>query len=226
VENLLVVIGMLFFAFLVLAAAVESILEAFRGVLAACGISLLQPKLSLEDVLAQADEFVPATSDLRNRAAALVVAADQLRAGLKDKIEKLEYVRGRLADAGEPFNEPGLMLTRLASAIRSELETRERVRVFILRVLACGIGCGLVALTDFHVLTIIGKAEEAKPFVGGIKHLNTPWVNVVLGGLAAAAGSSYWHDQLDRIRNVKAAVAGLKDVVAAPLVAKGAEASK
>lgn len=33
--------------------------------------------------------------------------------------------------------------------------------------------------------------------------LDNPFLNIIVGGVGAAAGSSYWHDQLDRVRDLK-----------------------
>lgn len=212
-ENLLSLLGMLFFAFLLLAAAVETVLEVFRGLASAVGLPLLRPNISLEDVLAQADEFAPPSTVLRARAEAMVFAAEQLRSKLQSKLKNLETVRESLRAAGESFDQPAQVLTRLAADIRAELERRERIRIIFLRLLAAGVGCLLVWMTDFYVLKMLGSAPEAAPFVRDMQNLEAPWLNILLGGLGAAAGSSYWHDQLDKIRNLKSAVAGLKAVV-------------
>ncbi len=212
-EDLLVVLGALFFSFLVLAAAVEAILEAFRGLLEAVGLPWLRANVSLEDALAQADELAPAGSQLHARAVALVLVADQLREEAKQRIAKLADVRAHLDRAGEPFDLPAVVLTRLASAVREELEKRERLRLFILRVLAGLIGCALVAATDYYVLSALENAPQAKPLLERLRQGDARVLNIILGGLGAAAGSSYWHDQLDKVRNIKAAVGGLKDVV-------------
>lgn len=38
------------------------------------------------------------------------------------------------------------------------------------------------------------------------------WVNILVGSFATAAGSSYWHDQLDRVRKLKVVSKDIKQL--------------
>lgn len=84
------------------------------------------------------------------------------------------------------------------------------MRIFILRPIAALIGCFLAWQSDFYVFQILAESPSAKQWLGMLKGLQSEWVNIVVGGLAAAAGSSYWHDQLDKVRSLKAVSAEMK----------------
>lgn len=71
-DSLLGALGLLFFMFLVLAAAVEVILEMFRGTLERFGITWAAGKVSLDDALKLAAEFAPNDADVKAKADGLV----------------------------------------------------------------------------------------------------------------------------------------------------------
>jgi hypothetical protein len=64
--------------------------------------------------------------------------------------------------------------------------------------------------SEFYIFQILAGAPESKEWLATLAKLNQPWINILVGGLAAAAGSSYWHDKLDRIRSLKTAASNLK----------------
>ncbi|HED2783230.1 TPA: hypothetical protein R4Z40_002586 [Klebsiella variicola subsp. variicola] len=65
-EQSLTVLGMLFFMFLVLAAAVEAILEIFRGLLESIGITFLKGKYSVEDAIKLSRDISDSSNALLN----------------------------------------------------------------------------------------------------------------------------------------------------------------
>jgi len=209
-ESFLGIIGLLFFMFLVLSAAVEVILESLRGMLELFGLTWLKSNVSLDNAIALSKEFAPGNAQLQAKIEALTTTAKQLGNRASDKIEALKRIKANLNTAGaesiiEEINE------RVA-AIKTDLDQRERRRVFIVRLLAAVIGCCLIGVSEFHVFEMLAKTPELKELVSGgtMKVLVNDNFNIFVGGLAAAAGSSYWHDQLDKVRALKSAAGNLK----------------
>ncbi|MFE8598203.1 hypothetical protein F0U59_29095 [Archangium gephyra] len=210
-NSLLGVLGTLFFMFLILAATVEVILELFRGTLERFGITWAKGKVSLDDSLKLASEFAPNNTELNTRLQAVRSAAEQIKDKVPAEMTRLATLEQKLtAVDAAGVNAIAGELNGVAASIKVQLEQSERQRIFILRALAAVVGCLLAWRVNFYVFQILASSPEAKDWLSTLKGLQSDWLNVLVGGLAAAAGSSYWHDQLDKIRNLKSAVAGLK----------------
>jgi hypothetical protein len=211
-EKLIATLGLMFFLFLVLAAAVEVILETFRGFLERFGVTWPKGKVSLEEALALAKEFAPDSTELNTKFEAVRTAAAQLSQKSQTKLTALNEVGQQLNQAGVVPERLAGELNRVAGAVKAEIEKSERARIFILRLMAAGLGCWLAWQTGFYIFDILAKDPE----VGGMfaSLAGNDVVNVVVGGLAAAAGSSYWHDKLDKVRSLKGAAENLKKVTA------------
>ena len=209
-DSFLALLGMLFFMFLVLSAAVEVILEVFRGTFERFGVTWAKNKMSLDTALALAKEFAPNNTELNTKIEAVKVAAEQLGDKTAAKITALEKLKTNLTAAGAKVDAIAGELNAVAASIKTDLDRNERTRVFIIRCIAAIIGCILTWQSEFYVFQILANAPESKAWLATLTKLNEPWINIVVGGFAAAAGSSYWHDQLDRIRNLKAVAGSLK----------------
>ena len=86
--------------------------------------------------------------------------------------------------------------------IRQKFNAEEGVRVMRLRRVAAGIGVILALL--FRLDTFQFLAPLFSPAVQGWLELTYVSVGgMLLTGVASSAGSSFWHDQLDRVRAVK-----------------------
>lgn len=210
-NSLLGVLGTLFFMFLILAAAVEVILDLFRGVLERFGVTWAKGKVSLDDSLKLASEFAPNNAELNTRLQAVRSAAEQIKEKVPAEMSQLESLKQKLtAVDAAGVNAVAGELNGVANTIKARLEQSERQRIFILRALAAVVGCLLAWRVNFYVFQILASAPEAKDWLSTLKGLQSDWLNVLVGGLAAAAGSSYWHDQLDKIRNLKSVAPVLK----------------
>jgi len=212
-ELLLALLGTLFFMFFILAAAVEVILDVFRGILERIGLTWVRGKVSLDDALKLAAEFSPENADLLPKIQALKSAAEQLEKKSAGSMAALDRITQQLTDKSEGMNAFAGELNVIASLVKKELEQSERERIFILRFLAAVIGCVIVWQSDFYVFKILAQSPVAKDWLGPMGGLQSKGLNILVGGLAAAAGSSYWHDKLDKIRNIKAAVQETKMTV-------------
>lgn len=195
-------IGTIVAAFFILSLAVETILDNFRGVLALVGISVLKSKTTMDDALAQAAEFVRPDSIEHARFAGLAALVKAQAAAAEDTRARCAGIMEALAGAISPADRDAviererLWLTEKAAPIRAAMERDEEKRVFVLRIISAAIGVAVAWYADINILQITGT--DASP--GGPE---VAFIGYVLCGLAAAGGSSFWHDQLDRVRSVK-----------------------
>jgi hypothetical protein len=141
-------------------------------------------------------------------------AANQLGKSTFQISQKISGLRTNLAALAPAASKDTLAaeLAQVADQVKSELDKHERLKVWILRTIAAIIGCVLVGQSEFHVFRILAESPDAKAFLGALTKLQDPWINIFTGGFAAAAGSSYWHDQLDRVRKLKTIVSEAKSI--------------
>ncbi|WP_041659362.1 hypothetical protein [Acaryochloris marina] len=207
-DSFLSLIGMLFFMFLVLSASVEVILEIFRGFLEQFGVVWAKSKISIEQSLDLLKEFSGNNSEMVSKVDALMNAQKQLKMKSKHNITTLNEIKLELSKlAGKPITDAlKHALNEVALNVKAELDADKRKRVFIIRTLAAAVGCFLVWQSEFYVFQILSTSEEGKEWLDTLNKLQDPLINIFVGGFAAAAGSSYWHDQLDRLRNVKGVI--------------------
>lgn len=201
-SDFLSAIGVLFFMFFVIAAATEAILETFRGLLERFGFTFLKAEFSLDEAIRLSTEFLPDDAKARGKVVALQQAVARV-----DRLASKKAVLDKLVQAIDTSNnaiDTGLTtaVNRLTVEIKEELDKNERNRVFVLRLLAAAIGAGLAWLAGIDAVAIMEKAFPGITQAALLKELG--WL---LTGIAAAGGSSYWHDKLDKVRNLK----GLQD---------------
>ncbi len=211
-ENLISLLGLLFMMFLVIAASVEVVLEVFRGTLERFGVTWAKGKVSLDDALKLASEFAPNNQELNTKLQAVKSTAKQVEKIAQDKLTTIENLEKQLKTtvSDEKFPQIAANINAVAAEVKNDLEASERLRIFVLRLIAAVLGCVLVYNADFYVFQILAEAPEAKDYLSKLSGLKAEWVNVLIGGLAAAAGSSYWHDKLDKVRKIKSVVGETK----------------
>lgn len=209
-ENWLAGFAAVFALFLVMAAAVEMLLEVFRGVLERFGITGLKGGVALDDALKISADFVPPDSAAAVKIAALAGVARQSQKVSATRIADLERLKNQLVDAGGTLTGDLIEeVSQSVSAVRGELDTSERKRLFLLRLISVGVGIALARWTQFDALHLGAKSLEN---VGNLQFLEwfsggPGWNGYIITGIAAASGSSYWHDQLDKVRSLKGAFA-------------------
>jgi hypothetical protein len=226
-ESYLGLLGTLLFMLLILAAAVEAIIEVFRGILEFSGRTWLKGGTSLDDALKMADEFAPKGSELEARLEALKSVTAQLKGRATVYVEQIDRLKEQLPVRTNADTRPDSLsqvtfeMNKVASSVNQELESRDRKRIFVLRVMAAVVGCVLVGVSGLYPLQILLLSPDMHQFLAGaaqssdhalVSSLQDDWVNIILGGLAAAAGSSFWHDKLDKVRNLKGVVGELGKV--------------
>jgi hypothetical protein len=195
-EALLATLGTLFALFMVLAAAVEAVLELGRGTLERIGVTWLKPKTTLEEALALAQAMAPDNQAMGGKLAGLKQAAEQLGQTVKSAVDAAVPADGTTGPAAEKLN-------AAAAQVKTALDSDERRRVWVLKLMAAGLGIGLCFVADFRVFQILAAVPETELLLVGLDRLQNCWLNYLVGGVAAAAGSNYWHDQLDKVRAVK-----------------------
>ena len=91
------------------------------------------------------------------------------------------------------------------STLREKYASTEKQRVTLLRLLSALIGIFIAFFLHINTFEILGSLFSPQITQSLASPLGQ-YGGIILTGLAASAGSSYWHDMLGRIRNIKEAV--------------------
>lgn len=216
-DDYLGAIGLLFFMFFLVAAATEAILETFRGTLERFGVQFLRSQYSLDDAVKMSTEFLPAGSEAQGKVAAISKLVGDVKTrtkAAKREVEKLKESLKALSPGAVDYVEK---LNQIAIDTRTLLENNERRRIFVLRLISTSIAIGLCYASDIdairlmiqsqptlwkgiglYQILVVNGAATAIPANAAVAYLG-----IIVTGVAAASGSSYWHDQLDKVRNLK-----------------------
>lgn len=196
------VLGAYFAILLVLSVSVETLLEPFswfRG---------LRKQASPDDVLKSVQEWLPEGSEEAVKVIAIQTFASQTKTNLDEVKKTVDALR---EDAVKALTEMGLeaqvdtvqkdIALKLAT-LRQKHASTEKSRITTLRVVSALIGI-LIAfamqINTFEILSVLFPEDV-------IASLDTSWGQIggmLATGLAASAGSSFWHDMLGRVRNLK-----------------------
>ena len=168
--------------FLVLTAAVEVVLEVFRGILERLGITWAKGKVSLEEALKLAGEFAPNAADLNTKIQTVKCAAVQLKDRVIDKIESLDAIKAKLQGAGADVGAIDGELNAVATTVKSDLERSERQRMYALGCITALVGGFLAYQADFQVFRILVQALGAKEFLASLSGVQVACINVLVGG--------------------------------------------
>ncbi len=204
-DSITIVLGILgayFAILLVLSVSVETLLEPFtwfRG---------LRKQASPDDVLRSVQEWLPDGSEEAIKVVAIQTFASQTRTNM-DEVEK--NVRTLRDDAVKALTELGLQeqvntvqkdIALKLATLRQKHAGTEKSRITALRVISALIGILISSVMQINTFEILGVLFPDDV----IASLNTPIGQVggiIATGLAASAGSSFWHDMLGRVRNLK-----------------------
>lgn len=213
IEQITTVIGVLgayFVMVMVLAVSVETILEPFtwwfRG---------LQKRVSPDEVLKDIKNWLPPIADMGTRAAAIANLSEEYRVNVREIQKRLEAIKA-IADetakglgVHKQVDEAEKKIAVYMAALRDKFTLDERRRVATLRILSAAVGIVIALLLQIDTFDIIGTLfpEDVRSL------LTTPGGQLggmMITGLAASAGSSFWHDQLGRLRAIKDSVREIK----------------
>lgn len=213
--NALGVLGAYFAVLLVLSVAVESLLDLVK-----LG-GLLRARISPEQAMKDIKDWLPPGS---NKAAVQVAAITNMVSEfqvqgekIEDAFKKVKSLTDNTANAlglGGQVQDTEKQLAAALYEIRKKYEDDEARRIGVLRVLAAVLGIVIAIPLGIDTFNLLA-ALFPKPFLdflnGGtplasITHLG----GMLLSGFAASAGSSFWHDQLARVRAAKEAAQNLQ----------------
>ncbi|HEY5728576.1 MAG TPA: hypothetical protein VIS72_00900 [Anaerolineales bacterium] len=212
VSAVLGVLGAYFAILLVLSVSVETILEPFSF------FKGLQKPANPDDVVKAVQEWLPEGSG----EAAKVVAIETFAAKTRLKMDELEKTaEEQAAKAEETLKKLGLgeqvdiekkkIAIKLA-ALREKYAASQKQRITILRTLSAVIGIAIAFALQINTFDILGSffsADVARTLNSQAGQIG----GIIITGLAASAGSSFWHDMLGRVRNIKDTVKQVEKVV-------------
>ena len=213
ISAVVAVLGAYFAILLVLSVSVETILEPFSF------FKGLQKPVNPDDVLNSVQEWFPDGSS----EAIKVVAIQTYAAKTKTDMAKLDKTAKELtASAAKTLTDFGLgahvhsvqkeIAIKLAT-LREQYAASQRQRITILRTLSALIGIVIAYALDINTFQILGSLFSPEV----VASLATPlghYGGVFLTGLAASAGSSFWHDMIGRARNIKDTIKQVEDITA------------
>jgi hypothetical protein len=207
-DNLTTVLGILgayFAVIFVLSVSVETILEPFTS------LPWLHKKMNPDEILQDIKEWLPAGSANEAKTVAiqnLVGEYKTTQENLEQSVADLKQIADQAVQALGPQSKVTQAQKDLALqfvALRRKYAFNERQRITILRVVAGLIGILIALMLRIDTFDILGSLLP--PDVSDI--LTRPGAQVggmLVTGLAASAGSSFWHDMLVRARNLKDSV--------------------
>jgi hypothetical protein len=228
VEEFIKQAGTLVAVFFLISLAVETILESFRGLLAMVGIEVLKSKKSLDEAMDEVAEFLPPDRKDVARFEALISIVENSAQSASTLSTKIGAIRRDLAAAVDPSGKLKIIdrekewLAAMSDPIRKVMEAKESNRVFALRIISAVLGVGVAYAAQIDVTMIVAAMHPdttQTAVEAAANSVTTSWIGYIIAGLAAAGGSSFWHDQLDRVRSLKQAgesVASLTATVRKP----------
>jgi len=204
ISTIIGILGAYFAVVFVLSVSVETILEPFTV------IPWLRKKPNPDDILTDIKEWLPKDSDEEGKALAIQKLASDFTTSnesLKKNVADLkkiadEVVESLDAKAKAKVSETQKEIALKFASLRRQYSLSEKQRITILRVLSALVGMLIAWSLKIDTFDILG--ELFPPAVREV--LTQPDLQLggsLITGLAASAGSSFWHDMLARARNLK-----------------------
>jgi len=204
ISTIIGILGAYFAVVFVLSVSVETILEPFTV------IPWLRKKPNPDDILTDIKEWLPKDSDEEGKALAIQKLASDFTTSnesLKKNVADLkkiadEVVESLDAKAKAKVSETQKEIALKFASLRRQYSLSEKQRITILRVVSALIGMFIAWELQIDTFDILG--ELFPPAVREV--LTQPDLQLggsLITGLAASAGSSFWHDMLARARNLK-----------------------
>ena len=211
ISTILGILGAYFAVVLVLSVSVETILEPFSS------FPGLRKKLDPDDILKDIKEWLPTGSDADAKVTAIQslttdakMTEDQLLKNVRDLKQVADQAMESLGPGSKVTQAQKDLALKFAS-LRRNYAVNERNRITLLRIISAVIGI-VVAITlridTFDILGVLFPPEVRTILTQSNAHIG----GMLITGLAASAGSSFWHDMLGRVRNLKDSVQGVSQV--------------
>jgi hypothetical protein len=159
-------------------------------------------------VLNAVQEWLPEGSEEAKQVVAIQTFAAQAHTNMEDVDKTVRELR---ESAVKALTEMGLQdevnkvqkdITLKLATLREKHQATEKSRVTALRVISAIIGitvAWIIQINTFEILSILFPENLITSLNTTIGHIG----GIVATGLAASAGSSFWHDMLGRVRNLK-----------------------
>jgi hypothetical protein len=199
--EILAILGAYFAILLVLSVAVETILEPITP-----WFKVLRKKLSPEQAMKDISNWLPEGAEPSIKAQAILSFAEDFnvtREEIDQKVKALIKDATTSASAlGIPVIEAQARISVGLSEIRKRWDRSEQRRITILRLLSALVGIGvaiLIQIDSFQLLSGLIPASALASVDANQLHIG----GMIITGLAASAGSSFWHDQLAKVRSLK-----------------------
>jgi len=212
ISAVLGVLGAYFAILLVLSVSVETILEPltfFKG---------LQKQANPDDVVKAVQEWLPEGSGEAAKVVAIQTYAEKAKVNMAE-LDSLAKAQAASAEEtlkqlglGEQVNIAKKEIAIKLSFLREKYAASQKQRITILRTLSAVIGIVIAFALQINTFDILGSFFS--PDV--MRSLDSQWGQIggiIVTGLAASAGSSFWHDMLGRVRNVKDTVKQVEQFV-------------
>jgi hypothetical protein len=197
VTNALAVIGVYFALMAVLSASVEAVISWLK-----VPLTNLQGKPSPEDVLNEITDWLPA--DQREAILLRIIA-------LNKALVAIGKVGWQLQDNATVDK----LVERIGRATTEYVRQDRRRRAYI-RALAVGLGIGFAVLFQIDTLQVLTPLfpVDQLPWRGISCAFCTHVAGLLLSSVAASTGSSFWHDQSARLRQLKNAAEAVGELTA------------
>lgn len=211
ISTILGILGAYFAVVLVLAVSVETILEPFTS------LPWLRKKPDPDDILNDIKQWIPSGSDFEAKVTAVQslttdakMTEEQLLKGVQDLKQVADDALQQLGPDSKVTQVQKDLALKFA-ALRRQYSLSEKQRITALRVISALIGMAIAVMLKIDTFDVLGVLFP--PDVQAI--LTQPGAQIggmLITGLAASAGSSFWHDMLGRVRNLKDTVQGVSQV--------------
>ena len=212
ISAVLGVLGAYFAILLVLSVSVESILEPFSF------FKGLQKPVNPDDVLKSVQEWLPEGSGEAAKVVAIQTYAEKTKLDLGELDAIAKQVTGQAVETLKQMgyesqvNSAQKEIAVKLATLRERYASSQKQRITILRSLSAAIGIILAFLLQINTFDLLGSLFSENV----LRSLNTPvgyYGGIVMTGLAASAGSSFWHDMLGRVRNIKDTIKQVEKIV-------------
>ncbi|MEZ4386085.1 MAG: hypothetical protein R3D98_00625 [Candidatus Krumholzibacteriia bacterium] len=190
------VLGSYVAVLLVLAVAVETVLESLTLV------KRMKKPISPDVFMKDIKNWLPTDAPAGAQAAAIFAFADEYKTSVgtvEELASALKTITSGAAAAVGAADELAAAQKKVAThlaEVRKSFDSDERRRIAIHRLVAGLVGIGIAILVRIDTFALL------KDLVPQTFHIS-PWVGMVVSGVAASAGSSFWHDVLGHVRALK-----------------------
>lgn len=212
ISAVLGVLGAYFAILLVLSVSVETILEPFTF------FKGLQKQVNPDDVVKSVEEWLPEGSGEAAKVVAIQTYAEKASIDMAELDQTAKAVAAQAVETlkqlglGEQVDTAKKEIAIKLATLRERYAASVKQRITILRTLSAVIGIVIAFALQINTFDILGSFFSAQVAAT----LNSPVGQIggiIVTGLAASAGSSFWHDMLGRVRNIKEAVKQVEKVV-------------